>query len=422
MPRVLLLMPNSTYRASDFLTAAEVIGVEVVVATDAPSVMAGQNPESLLSFDFRDPAEAVCAVRDYNRSHRINAVIPVDEETAVLAAAIGKELALKHNSVEAAQAARNKLLMAQLLRQSGVPAPAFDVYSAATDPNSIARQITYPCVLKPLFLSGSRGVIRADDARSFVAAWRTVLTILADPEVAGRGGDLGRTIMVEEFIPGIEVAVEGLLSAGTMRVLAVFDKPDPLDGPYFEETLYVTPSRYPDEVVSRIVRSVADSARAIGLCEGPVHAEVRLNAQGPFLIELAARSIGGLCSRALRFGTGMTLEELVLRHALDLPIDSIERERAASGVMMIPIPRAGVLGEVRGLDAARSVLGIDEITISAHVGKRLVPLPYGSSYLGFIFARGATPADVEAALREAHRKLDLVIGPEARPEAASTPA
>ncbi|HSD28965.1 MAG TPA: ATP-grasp domain-containing protein, partial [Vicinamibacteria bacterium] len=211
------------------------------------------------------------------------------------------------------------------------------------------------------------------------------------------------------FIPGREVALEGLLVGGELHVLALFDKPDPLDGPYFEETIYVTPSRLSPDVQLAIAAEARWAARALGLAEGPVHAELRVNDEGPWMIELAARTIGGLCSRTLRFGAGLSLEELVIRHALGIELDSLERERQPAGVMMIPIPRAGVLRAVRGREAALAVPGIEEATISAHVGQELVPLPEGSRYLGFLLARADSPEAVEEALRAAHRRLDFDI-------------
>jgi biotin carboxylase len=270
--------------------------------------------------------------------------------------------------------------------------------------------MVYPCVVKPLMLSASRGVIRADDEGQFVGAVRRLEVILRTPDAAALG-DIARQVLVEAFIPGREVALEGLLVRGELHVLALFDKPDPLDGPFFEETIYVTPSRLPTSVQSEIASCTARAARALGLQDGPVHAELRVNRQGASVIEVAARSIGGLCSRTLRFGTGLSLEELILRHALGMGITSLTRERRAAGVMMIPIPKAGVLKEVRGQVEARSVPGIEEIAITAHPGEDLVPLPEGARYPGFIFARAESPERVEAALREAHRRLTFVVMP-----------
>jgi biotin carboxylase len=282
----------------------------------------------------------------------------------------------------------------------------------ADDPEAEAGRVAYPCVLKPTILAGSRGVIRADDAAAFVAAFRRIAAILAGSDVAalGEGAD---EVLVEDFIPGPEIALEGLLVGGELHVLALFDKPDPLDGPYFEETIYVTPSRLPADTQAVIAAEARWAARALGLTEGPVHAELRLNAEGPWVVELAARTIGGLCSRTLRFGVGLTLEELVIRHALGIELDSLERERQPAGVMMIPIPRGGVLRAVRGREAALAVPGIEDVTISAHVGQELVPLPEGSRYLGFIIARTASSEAVEAALRLAHRRLGFDIEPSA---------
>ena len=263
-------------------------------------------------------------------------------------------------------------------------------------------------MLKPLALSASRGVIRADDPDGFVAAFRRIAAILARDDV-GLSGELAEALLVEEFIPGREVALEGLLTTGGLQTLALFDKPDPLDGPFFEETIYVTPSRLPAATQARIADVTLRACAALGLTEGPVHAELRVNDAGPWVVEVAARSIGGLCSRTLRFGTGMTLEELILRHALGWKIDSFDRERQAAGVMMIPIPRAGRLVAVHGQDAAEDLPGVEEIAITAHLGQELIPLPEGWQYLGFIFARGDSPEEVEQALRRAHARLAFDI-------------
>jgi biotin carboxylase len=277
--------------------------------------------------------------------------------------------------------------------------------------------MVFPCVVKPLMLSASRGVIRADDEAQFVGAVRRLDRILQTSEVSVTG-EAARQILIERFVPGREVALEGLLVKGELHVLALFDKPDPLDGPFFEETIYVTPSRLPATVQAEIASCTSRAAQALGLQDGPVHAELRVNRHGPWVIEVAARSIGGLCSRTLRFGTGLSLEELILRHALGMEVPTLERERRAAGVMMLPVPRAGVLKEVRGQAEALAVPGIDEVAITAHPGQDLVPLPEGASYPGFIFARAESPERVEAALREAHRRLEFVVMAPRRPGAA----
>jgi biotin carboxylase len=415
MARVLLLLPTTTYRAADFLAAAARLRVDVVAASEQPSTMARHHPESLLTLEFRDPERAARAAAEYHARYPIDAVVPVDDDTAVVAAAIGAALGLKHNAVEAARAARNKAVKAELFARHGVRAPAYRVRPIDADPAAAARETRYPCVLKPLFLSGSRGVIRADDPAAFLAAWRRIARILAEPETAARGGAAAREILVEEFVPGPEFALEGLLSEGRLRVLALFDKPDPLDGPTFEETLYVTPSRHGAAAQAAISTAAAAAAGALGLREGPIHAEVRCNDAGAWVLEVAARSIGGLCARTLRFGTGLALEDLILCQALDLPIELPERAPGAAGVMMIPIPGGGTLRETRGIEAAKAVPGVEEVTVTARLDQPLVPLPEGASYLGFIFSRAGTPLEAEQALREAHRRLEFVIEPTPAP-------
>ncbi len=411
--RLLLLIPTTTYRTEDFMEAARGLDVDLVVASDRPNMMSGEFPDSLLTLPFSDPAAAAAEMRAYAARRPLDAVVPVDDLTTVAGAAIAEALGLRTNSVAAVAATRNKVAMRELLGQAGVPSPVFTCFSTGEDPRSAARRVSYPCVLKPLVLSASRGVIRADGETEFVAAFERITAILASPDVRelGEGTD---GILVEGFVPGFEVALEGLLSGGALETLALFDKPDALDGPFFEETIYVTPSRLPAAAQEAIRDCAARAAKALGLFDGPVHAELRVDrdAQGRFrawMIEIAARSIGGLCSRTLAFGTGMSLEEIILRHALDLPIASLARDRRAAGVMMIPIPRGGVLEEVEGLEEARAVPLVEDVVIAMHKGQEVVPLPEGSRYLGFIFSRAAAPADAEAALRLAHRRLRFVI-------------
>ncbi|MGH9789385.1 MAG: ATP-grasp domain-containing protein, partial [Candidatus Acidiferrales bacterium] len=266
-----------------------------------------------------------------------------------------------------------------------------------------------PCVVKPVALSASRGVIRADNPEQFIAAFERVAALLARPEIQAHKDDATDWLLAEGYLPGQEFAVEALLDRGQMRVLALFDKPDPLEGPFFEETIYVTPSREAAATQQQLIAAVERAARALGLRHGPIHAELRLTPEGPRLLEVAARTIGGLCSLAVRFQTGFALPELILRHACGLPIESVAREGAAAAVMMIPIPQAGLYEGVEGLEEARAVLGIEDVIITAKEEHPIEPLPEGASYLGFIFARARTPGEAERALREAHRCLRFRI-------------
>jgi biotin carboxylase len=409
MARLLLLLPTTTYRTEAFVEAARKLGVDLVCASEHRSTLEDLAPDALLTLPFGDPQAAAAQVAEWCRQRPLDAVVGVDDPTTTVAAAIAERLGLRTNPLAAVAAARNKHEMRQCLAAAGVPEPRFRRIALDEDPFQASRGVAFPCVLKPLALSASRGVIRANNVDQFMAAIRRIAALLrrSDVEV---NGEAARYLLAEQYIPGLEVAVEGLLMGGTLHTLAIFDKPDPLEGPFFEETLYVTPSRLPAGIQSRIAAVTADACVALGLGEGPVHAELRINDDGPWVIEVAARSIGGLCSRTLRFGTGMSLEELILRHALGWPIDSLDRERRPAGVMMIPIPRGGRLRAVRGRETAAAVAGIEEVAITAHVDQELVPLPEGWQYLGFIFARADTPDAVEKALREAHAHLHFDIG------------
>ena len=419
--RVLLLLPTHTYKAHDFLHGAERLGVETVVGSERPQALLGIAPGRTITLSLHDAAAAAREIEALARDRPLRAVIPTDDQTALVAAHAAALLGLPHNPPEAALAARRKDLLRRRLRAAGVRTPRHRLLPADPSPDDAAlmalgRDQDYPCVLKPTFLSASRGVIRADAKEAFVAAFRRIEALFRLPDVAERAGIGGEAaadprgaILVEEFAPGLEVALEGLLISGRLKILALFDKPDPLDGPFFEETIYVTPSRLPPEVQRAVAAATAAGAAALGLVEGPVHAELRVDEEGPWLIELAARSIGGLCGRVLRFGAGISLEELILMHALGRGVEAFEREARPAGVMMIPVPRAGVLHEVRGLRATREVPGVVDVTILAPLGQALVPWPEGTAYPGFIFARADSPAAVEAALRRAHRCIEFVI-------------
>ena len=406
--RLLLLLPTRTYRTEDFIDAAHTLGVDLVCASEKPSTLEALAPDSLLTLDFGDAAEAAARVVEWSAGRPLAAVVGVDDVTAAAAAAIAERLGLRASAPAAVAAARDKFQMRQCLAAAGLPVPRFRRIALGENPVLAARGVAFPCVLKPLSLSASRGVIRANTTEQFVVAFRRIAALLARDDVAVTG-DAARYLLAEEYVPGLEIALEGLLIGGTLHVLALFDKPDPLEGPFFEETIYVTPSRLPDRVQRALRATTAAACAALGLTEGPVHAELRVNDDGPWVLEVAARSIGGLCSRTLRFGTGMTLEEIILRHALGWTIDTLERERPAAGVMMIPIPKAGTLNSVHGLAEAKATRLVEDVVISAHVGQEVVPLPEGWQYLGFIFARGDAPADVEDALRIAHSVLRFGI-------------
>jgi biotin carboxylase len=406
--RLLLLLPTRTYRTEDFVDAAHALGVDLVCASEKPSTLEALAPDGLLTLDFTDPADAARRVAEWTTQRPLAAVVGVDDVTAAAAAAIAERLGLRASAPAAVAAARDKYQMRQCLAAAGVPVPRFRRIALSENPVLAARGVEFPCVLKPLSLSASRGVIRTNTTEQFVVAFKRIAALFARDDVTV-SGDAARYLLAEEYMPGLEVALEGLLIEGRLHVLALFDKPDPLEGPFFEETIYVTPSRLPERVQAAIRATTSAACAALGLAEGPVHAELRVNHDGPWILEVAARSIGGLCSRTLRFGTGMTLEEIILRHALGWSIATLERERPAAGVMMIPIPRAGILRKVDGVDDAKMARHVEDVVISAHLGQELVPLPEGWQYLGFIFARAGTPAEVEDALRIAHGRLRFAI-------------
>ena len=411
MPRpVLLLVTTRTYRAAAFLRAAERAQVPVIIATDQPLAWRTDHPPGLVALDFGHPEIASDGLAGSPHAD-VQAVLSAEDEGVIIAAALSARLNLTHNSTEAVRLTRDKALFRQRLEDAGLGInPRFWVFSLDTDPEEAAGRVEYPCVIKPRSLAGSRGVIRADDPAQFVSAFRRTARIIRSVAPA-EPDDASTTLLVEGYLPGSEHALEGLLHAGRLQLLALFDKPDPLEGPFFEETIYVTPSRLGTATQHRIETSVQQAVAALGLTHGPLHAEVRVEAERVWILEIAARSIGGLCSRALRFEGGCSLEEILLLHASGRPLPDLRLEPPASGVMMIPIPGAGTLRQVAGVEAAAAVPGITDVVIELRPGETTVPLPEGGAYLGFLFAEGATPETVEAALRQAHACLSIEVSP-----------
>ena len=408
---VMLLAAVKGYELRLFLDAARELGLPVRLGTDRCHVLDDPWRDGALALKFERPTEAAQRVLDFLRSNPVQAVVPLGDSATRTAALVCQALGLPYNSPEAVEACRDKFRTRQLMQAAGLPVPWFAKFSLHDDPRRCLKQVKFPCVVKPLALSASRGVIRADNAEEFIAAFDRVAALLSRPEIQAHKDGATDWLMAEGYLPGREFAVEALLTRGELRVLALFDKPDPLEGPFFEETIYVTPSRENAATQHQMAAAVEHAARALGLRHGPIHAELRLTPEGPRLLEVAARNIGGLCSLAVRFQTGFALPELILRHACGLPIESLAREDAAAGVMMVPIPQTGLYEGVDGVEEARAVPGIEDIRITAKEEHPIEPLPEGSSYLGFIFARARTPEEAESALREAHRRLRFRISP-----------
>ena len=388
MPRLLLFAATTGYQIHSFDSAARRAGASLTLATDRCHVLDDPWGDRAIPVKFDRPAESLAALRGLS----FDGICAVGDHPAVLAAYAAQALGLPFHPPAAALAAHDKLRARALYRAAGLPVPDFFEASAED-----ASRAPYPCVLKPIGGAASRGVIRADDPDEFHAAFARIRRMGED------------RIQCERYIPGPEFAVEAIMTAGRLHPLAIFDKPDPMEGPYFEETIYTTPSRASGSVQRDLLDAVARASAALGLRHGPVHAELRYNSAGAWILETHARPIGGLCSRALRFVGDLSLEDLIVRHALGQDVASIPRDPLASGVMMIPIPRPGIYESVEGAEAAAAVPGIDDVVITAKPGQHLLQLPEGSTYLGFLFSRASTPADVEQSLRQSHAALRFHI-------------
>jgi ATP-grasp domain/L-amino acid ligase C-terminal domain 2 len=426
--RLLLFTNKLGYQTRSFEEAARKCDTEIVYVTDRCHQLEDPWGDRAIPVHFESPQAAAATVIEKLRAQKIDGILALGDGPAVAAAYAARELGIPHNHPASVEACRSKFRMREVFRDAGLQVPWFRVINLDPLPEPALLNISYPCVLKPLSLSASRGVIRANNRDEFVAAAQRIRKLLESPEIrATREANLDR-LLVEGYLPGREVAVEGLVTGGTFRILAIFDKPDPLEGPYFEETIYITPSILSASQQRAIEKRSQEAARAIGLTHGPMHAEFRVSHEGTtddtvWPLEIAARPIGGLCARALRFAknqaiekqgdgdTSIGLEELLLRHAIGVPVNDWTRERKASGVMMILVPSNGILERVEGEEAARAIPGITELLITARLHDYIEAWPEGSSYLGFLFAKADTPKEVENALRSGHAKLQFTLTP-----------
>ena len=414
--RVLILSATTGYQLRSFDDAARRLDIDLVFATDRCHQLDDPWRDRAIAVRFHQPEASVERIVAAASRAPVHGLIVVGDRPAMLGARVAERLGLPGNPQHAALACANKFEARVRFQRAGLAVPWFFTAPLLADPADLARsaRVRYPCVLKPLALSGSRGVIRADSPPEFEDAFTRIRALLRRVDVRASRTGLDDELLVEGFIAGSEYAVEGVMTEGRLQAFAIFDKPDPLDGPFFEETIYVAPSTLSGLSQVTVLRTVESAALALGLWHGPIHAECRINAEGIVMLEVAPRPIGGLCSKVLRFAGGLSLEQVLLHHAIGDDISGYLREASASAVMMIPIPARGIFKKVHGEDAAQRVPGVEEVVITAKTDQLLEPLPEAGSYLGFIFARAATSAQAERAVREAHRPLRFTIDPELR--------
>jgi biotin carboxylase len=416
-PRLLLIASKLGYQTDVFRQAAERAGIDLLLATDRCHQLDDPWGDRAIPLRFEDP-DAASEALTAELPSSIKGLLAVGDQATLIAARTAQRAGLPFHSVDAVEVCRDKSRFRSALRAAGLPCPAHAVFPLERCPAT--SPVGYPCVLKPLGLSASRGVIRADSDKQFAEAFTRIRALLELPEIRQQRSERDRFIQVETFIEGAEFTLEGLVHRGQLHTFTLFEKPDPLDGPFFEETIYVQPPRIPDRVEAAIVSAVAKMVTTIGLYHGPIHAEMRVprlalekESEVPvWLLEIAARPIGGLCAQALRFDGGASLEDLLVRHAVGEDVRGARLLSGASGVMMIPVPGDGIFQGTDGVEEAAAVPHMEAVRVTAVEGYRLRRLPEGNSYPGFLFARASTTDEVDRALRKAHAKLHFHLATE----------
>ena len=405
---VILIIPAGSYRTNAFMNAATKLDLKVLVITDKSQVFSDHYPENVITMNFQLWEDGLDIIREWSERYELKAVIGVDEESIVLAARLSESLSIEHNSLESVKITKDKYLMRTVLKKFGIIGPWFKRFPVHKLTKEIFSEISLPCVLKPTFLSASQGVLRVNSFEEFIGGIEMLIDLLSQDEMKLLGGDKANWILIEEYIPGKEVSIEGIVNNGILKDLAIFDKPEPLDGPTFPETIFITPTILDDHIKLSLLETAQTALKALNIVKGPVHVELRINNNGNYILECAARSIGGLCSKVLEFKGGIGLEELILRSSLGRNIEKTKLIERAKGVMMLPIEKRGILREIRGIEAALSVKGITELQTTIRLNETLEPLPQGSRYLGFLFAEGKDQDVVKKALKKAWSKIEVV--------------
>lgn len=403
--RLLLISHHNSYRIAPYIKAARNLGLEVTIASQGKHSLVTE-VASGIHIDFNDANSALNEILKEHRSKPFAGILGSDDQTVELAAHVAKALNLPHNPPAAALCSHRKDLARAQLALAHCPVPMHCLLDLTSAIKKQMAGLPWPCVLKPLNMSASRGVIRTNNEDEFIAACERLRPILATTQ-----GEFEQThVLIEEYIDGIEIAYEGFLQNGQLETITIFDKPDPLVGPYFEETIYVTPSTLSNELQRSIKEVIQEACKAYGLVTGAIHAECRIDSENKiWILEIASRTIGGDCARMLdneNFG----IEELAISLAISRPVEVVMPEQAR-GVMMIPIRQKGLLKRVEGLLEANKVKHIDKIDIIINEGHELIPLPEGNQYLGYIFASADTAEQVTAAIREAYAQLKFVTAP-----------
>tara|TARA_B100001123_G_scaffold22480_1_gene24520 strand:- start:421 stop:1665 length:1245 start_codon:yes stop_codon:yes gene_type:complete len=406
---VILIIPSASYRTSAFINVIEKLDLKVLVITDKSQVFSGKYPDNLIVMNFHHWKDRLNEISEWTERNGLKAVIGVDEESIVLAANLSKYLKVDHNPVESVLRTKDKYLMRTELKKAGVNSPWFKLFSIHDFPKKNIIDISFPCVIKPTFLSASQGVIRVNTIIELYDGIKTINELLSLEAIRERGGEKSDWVLVEEYIPGKEVAIEGIVSEGKLKVLAVFDKPEQMEGPTFEETIIVTPTALSEKNQFSLFETAQNAVKALGIVKGPVHVEVRINSSGNYILECASRSIGGLCSKVLKFQGGISLEELILRSYLGRNVEKSKLADSVSGVMMMPTEKMGILKEMRGIEDALNVKGVTDLQITIKPGEKLEPLPKGDRYLGFIFAEDKNRELVFKALKNAWSKITVVL-------------
>ena len=387
MKKLLLVIPENSYKSNDFVTSAEKLDLDFLVITDSQQV-SGQFSDTVIIHSFDEELENDVKEKLQDVTH----ILPVDHSALKFSAYLVDLLKAKGNNTKSINTAMNKFESRKI----------FNSISEIKIQNAIVKKIedieifineNGTSVLKPIYGTASKSVIKVESFQENKAEVEKLMQDCSDQD-----------LIIEEFVDGSEYALEGNLINSELNKIVIFDKPINYKEPYFEESIYIAPTEIPDKTQKEIVNLIGKACKKLGLENGPVHVEFKIHNKEIFIIEINPRMIGGLCSRCLSFGLFKTsLEEIALHAFLNNELKSIDLLSNFVGVLMIPTPISGKFISINKneLESIPNVSGV-EITVSEN--SNLLEPPFGDKYLGFVFSQGDSKEKVMESLTLA---LDL---------------
>ncbi len=392
MKKLLLVIPENSYKSNDFVVAAEKLGIDFLIITDSEQVSSKFSDTVIINkFDAELNKNNLKKLKD------VTHVLPVDHSALKFSGYLVDLLEVKGNKLESINLSMNKYESRKIFNSLLDIKVNNEIIKNIDDVNTFINK-NGTSVLKPIYGTASKSVLKINNVEKNKEQIEKLMQDCFDQD-----------LVIEEYIDGKEYALEGTIINSELKKIVIFDKPVEYKHPYFEESIYITPSELSSEAEKRVVSIVDKACKKIGLEDGPVHVEFKINENQIFIIEINPRMIGGLCSRCLSFGLfKVSLEEIILHAFMNNELKNIELLNNYVGVLMIPTPKSGKFISINK-EELENIPNISNVEITVPEGSDLLEPPYGDKYLGFAFSQGIDKKTVNESLLTAMNLANPII-------------